>query len=205
MRKVLSMSTLERAEKVICPLPFSIEADHPRNSDLLIQTIPNCRLRSAIDGTKGVKDAKTGDWKVPLDQSRHLASFPRTPGMRLWVDPAKLSYKIIDPLYGNKGLCDRITKFLQGESGIRTSSSFGGVPTLEGKLDIHRMKTLCREMMNIVESGEAKVVDGVLPDLQDIEEMPGYFLLNPGCRVPNTQPTYEKDWDAWVAGLSRTG
>lgn len=191
-------------ERTMVVPPFGIEADHPRNDDLLIQVIPNCRLRSAIDGTKGRPDQKTGELQVPLDQAKSLASFPRTPGMQLHVNPAELTYAIVDPMHDNDELCDKVTRWLK-RSPIRIAGKINGVPPRTGSLDKHQMKTLCREMLNLVTEGAAKKCKGPVPSLADIEELPGQFLLNPGSRIPNLQPRYESGWDKWVEQLSMSG
>lgn len=199
------MTAMVEERMKIMVVPFGIEADHPRNSDLLLQCAPGVRLRSAIDGTKHVIDSKTGDIRIPLDQARHLGSFPRVPGMQIHVDPAGLRYTVVDPLRGDEQLCDRIRKYLRENSGFSVSERLNGVPTQEGKLDVHRMKSLCRELVWLIEAKEAKRAKGVIPSLEDIDELPGYYLLNPGSRVGTTQPVYEKDWDDWVSRLSHSG
>ncbi len=186
-------------------MPWGIEADHPRNCDLLLQGVQGVRLRSAIDGAKSAPDMKTGEPMVPLDQSRHLASFPKTPGMQIHINPVKLTYAIIDPLRDNTEMLHRIERHLQQFNGQRPTGRLNGMPPREGKLDPHQMKTLCREMLNLVEAGEAKVCRGDKPDLDDVERMPGYFLLNPGSQVHNGQPRYEKDFQGWVDNLSHSG
>ena len=191
----------ERPGSAVTVLPFGIEADHPRNCDLLIQCIPNCRLRSAIDGVKGHVD-EAGNHRVPLDQARHLGAFPRTPGMQLHVDPEHLTYEIVDPMYNNEQLCERVRKYLKEQTGYTTADKLNGAPPQKGTLDVHRMKSLVREMLWLVKAGEAKKCKGAIPEMADIDELPGHYLLNPGMRVPTLQPVYEKDWDDWVARLS---
>ena len=185
--------------------PFGIEADHPRMSDLLLQSLPGCRLRSAIDGTKGAVDAKSGEYRIPLDQARSLAAFPKVPGMQLHVNPEECSYVILDPLEKDEVLLDRITKYLREQTPLRTDTKIRGVKSVSGKLDVHRMKTLCRELFHIVEAKEAKVVKGPKLDIDLIDELPGHYLLNPGLRTATTLPMYEKDWDLWVENLTRMG
>lgn len=198
----MSTGTVEKQGIIV--VPFAVEVDHPRNDDVLLQSIINCRLRSAIDGSRPAIDAKTGDLHVPNDQARALASFPRTPGMQLHVNPAALTYEIIDPLEGNEEMCDRIVKFLK-RSGAPSLERIKGVPKQNGKLDINRMKTLCREIIWLSDERAVKAVKGKIPRIEDVEELPGEFLLNPGSRVPNTQPQFEADWDNWVQQLSRSG
>ena len=197
------MSGIEKHTFIITP--FGIEANHPRNSDLLLQCIPGVRLRSAIDGSKAYTDPRTGIEHVPVAQATSLASFPRTPGMQLHVNPAELSYTVIDPLHNNEAMLTRISAYLRDKEGIKTDAKLNGLPPKSGTLDQHRMKSLCREMLWLVLAGEAANCKGVMPDLEEIDRLPGYFLLNPGSVVPNTQPIYEKDMPDWVNRLSHSG
>jgi hypothetical protein len=200
------MSSVLNETEAISVAPWAIEADHPRNCDLLLQCISGARLRSAIDGSKPTIDVKTNEPMVPLDQAKGLASFPKVPGMQVHVNPEALTYQIIDPLHDNKEMLARVERFLQQTRSIKPSGRLNGVPPREGKLDAHQMKTLNREMLNLVNAGEAKVLKGsIRPDEEDIARLPGYYLLNPGSVVPNGQPRYEKDMEQWVSNLSHSG
>ena len=192
----------QEAQKGFIP-PFTVEADHPRNCDLLIQAIPGCRLRGSVDGSRHTIDSATGDTRVPIDQARALASFPRTPGMHLSVNPRQGTYRISDPLFQNEQMLNRIQQHLK-ESGRGIVQVRGVAPT-DGKLDRDRMKTLCREMVHLLELGHMKLVAGAKPDLDEIDELPGQFLLNPGSTVQNTQPRYETDYEEWVTKLAQGG
>ncbi len=88
--------------------PFVVEADVPNNGDLLLQSILGCRLRSAIDPSRTVTDTATGREMIPKDPSRHLGMLPSVPGMRLHVNPAKLTYTITDPLHDDEEKCEAI-------------------------------------------------------------------------------------------------
>lgn len=184
--------------------PFGIEADHPRNCDLLLQCLPNCRLRSALNGAKPAKDAKTGRPMIPLDQAREMSSLIPIPGMQLHVNPLKRTWTIIDPLHDNKPLLLELSRHLRIMRKA-TASDFNGVPTSQGELDVHRMKSLVREMFTLVKDSEAVLVKGAMPSMDDIENLPGRFLLNPGARVHNGQPVYEDDLAGWEANLHASG
>lgn len=190
-------TTREKTKAETAVPPWGIEIDHPRNCDVLMQAVPGCRLRSAIEATKGHTD-KNGDPHVPVDQSQTLASLPRVPGMRLIVKPAEQAYVIIDPLEDDEALCDRIGKWIRTNTPFRTGNKLKGVPRRQGKLDQHRMKTLVREMATLVSLGQAKVVNGQCPARASIDALPGRYLLNPGARVQNTQPVYEDQYEAWL-------
>lgn len=192
--------------KVITVAAFGVEADHPRNSDLLLQSIPGLRLRSTISAMKATKNRR-GEPVIPVDQSRHLASFPQTPGVQLHVDPEKLTYTLIDPLRGNAELCDRIQRWMRDKTGFKVDGRIDGLAPREAKLDEHHMKTLCRELHNLVKLGHARHVKGTgpVPDIEEIDELPGKYLLNPGLRTHTTQPQFEEDWPEWMSQLTKAG
>ena len=195
------MSTAATEKRV--SFEFTIQADHPRNSDLLLQTIPNCRLRGTISSSRTVRDRRSGEEMVPIDQAAGLGSLPLIPGMKLKVSTKTLSYIVEDPLYGDDLLCERIQRHYR--TIIGSDSKVRGVPPQPGKLDEHRMKTLVRECRNIVNANEAKIVEGILPELDEIDLLPGRVLLNPGLRTSSTQPRFEDEWDSWFSRLQQVG
>lgn len=198
------MTAATAAQAALVVSPFGIEADHPRNCDLLLQCIPNMRLRSVIVGSRPAID-RMGEFRTPLDQARHLASLPRLPGMQLHVNPAKCVYEVIDPLYEDEALCERIAKWMRENNAFRTSGKVKGIAPQKGELDVHRMKSLCREMLALIDAGEARLIRGPKPELDEIEQLPGKFLLNPGIRTSTTQPVFEEDFPEWVSRLSNSG
>lgn len=196
-------------KELITVSAFGIEADHPRNCDLLLQSVPNCRLRSKLLATRTVKtiDKATGEEieMVPPDQAAALGQYPQVPGMQIHVDTKNGKIVITDPLEKDEALCERLTRAMKASGIYQVDRKVRGVPTRSEALDPHRMKTLIREMRQLVEIGHAQVVKGVLPDIEDIDEMPGNYLLNPGARVQNMQPRFEKDWDEWYKNMQTAG
>jgi hypothetical protein len=201
------MSTVleERDQDTVVIAPFTIEADHPRMCDLWIRNIPGARMRSALDGSKGAKDAKTGIYRVPADQARSMASFPKLPGQHLYVNPFQLMYRITDPLFGDEETLAQVARWMKENYAFSSESKLQGCKPMEGELDKHQMKSLCKEMWHLVKAGECKLVDGQMPSMEDIKKLPGEFLLNPGCVVPNLQPRYEKDYEDWKDRLMLGG
>lgn len=194
----------EAPVREIVVAPFGIEADHPRCCDLYIQCIPNLRLRSAIDGGKPARDNKTGDFSVPRDQAINMGDFPKTPGMQLHVNPFELTYVVIDPLADMQDMQDRVVRWMNQHTPFR-GDKIKIDKKLEGKIDRHQMKSLCREMFNLVKDGEARHVRGSMPDMSEIDLLPGKYLLNPGSRVMNTQPRFEDDLPGWIDRLANQG
>lgn len=201
----MSTATQPRTKTVVTP--FGIEADSHCNADLLLQAVPgHLRLRSRLSATRTRKNPRTGDERIPVDPARHLALLPSVPGMQIHVNPANCTYIVLDPLHTDEEMCEKIQAALAAdERPIQFTSKIRGVPPQNGTVDVHRMKTLCRELLAIVETGDAKMVKGAKPDRKNIDDLPGKYLLNPGSLIPNTQPRYERDWDEWVAQLTRAG
>jgi hypothetical protein len=179
--------------------PFGVEVDHPRNCDILIQSIPGCRLRGKI---KPVVQTVQGGVSTPLCQGHAL---PDVPGMQLHVNPAKLTYAIVDPLEDDDNAKQRIVNYMRLTQGISADYKIRGMKTQQGELDAHRMKTLCREICNLLDEGHVRVVKGPRPSREDVEDLPGKFMLNPGSRIQNSQPIYEEDFEAWKDRLTMIG
>lgn len=187
--------------------PFGIEADPPRNGDILLQAIKGCRLRGALDASKPTvmnKQDPDNMPVIPIDQAMGMASLPKVPGMQIHVNPAKLTYKIIDPLHDDEELCERILRKLRAsESGYRPEK-IRGVPPQSGTLDKHLMKTLVRELVNLVGANEAKVAQGTVPAMEDVDALPGRYRMNGGSEMWN-QPRFEDQFEEWNERLTRSG
>ena len=154
----MSTATAEqtRPKSIVVPA-FGVEADHPQLCDLLIQSIPGCRLRSRIRPTTTTVQ---GQIRTPQSQGH---SPPEVPGMQLHVNPAELSYVIVDPLNSDEDAKSRIKRFLHLTTGARQDTNLRGVDTIKGTLDVHRMKSLCREIVWLLADGSVKMVKGAKP------------------------------------------
>ncbi len=186
--------------------PFGVEIDTPRNGDVLLQSIPGNRLRGAVNPSKGTvinTQDRDNSPVIPEGQAMFLGSIPPIPGMQIHVNPAEGRYKVIDPIHGDKTFCKRLEKALMAKNVVM--NDLDGVPPNEGTLDEDRMKTLCRELLQLIETDYARLIKGPKPDLEDIDEMPGRYLLNPGSRVPTGQPRYEDELNDYVANLRKVG
>lgn len=182
---------------------FVIEADHPRNSTLLIQAVPGIRLRSALSSSRTVTDMHSGEEMVPVDQAQGLGSFPPMPGMQLAVNPAKCEVAVYDPLEDNEDLLDKFNRRLKARYG--SASGVKPVPSQVVKCDTHQMKTLVRECLWLLQAGEAKLVKGPRFSMEEVDELPGRYLLNPGAQIANMQPRYEDEMAEWTSNLNRMG
>lgn len=180
---------------------FVVENTHPQNCDILLQSIPGIRLRSSLKPVIRNVDGKT--LRTP---QMHQRSLPTIPGMRLQVDPATLSYTVHDPLHEDKDARARLLTYLIATGAVQRGRDIRVPDDVTAKLDVHRMKTLCREILGLVQAGEMSFADGsVAFDIMEVDSMPGKYLLNPGSRISNTQPRFEEDYDAWVDRMTRNG
>lgn len=183
---------------------FVIEADHPRNRTLLIKSLPNMKLRSAFSAHKPHVDSRSGTHHIPLSQVQS-STLPQTPGMQLAVHPNRRTWQSYDPLSDDPELMAQVN----GGGTMMTSGmqqfNMRAVPSRQGTLGVDEFKSLVREMVDLLEAGEAKVVNGVAPSREQVDALPGRYLLNPGNLVRSTQPRYEEDFEGWVAELGRVG
>ena len=65
--------------------------------------------------------------------------------------------------------------------------------------------TTYNRLLQLVEAGNAEFIFGPKPTLEQIEGMPGSFLLQPGLRTSTLMPRYEDGWDEYVDNLRRSG
>jgi len=198
----------EEKKQVISVSPFTIEIDHPRNCDVVFVSLSGVRLRSALKAVKQVftRDRDTGEQTTVPAPAKLLPGLPGDiPGMRLKLDPARGDWKVTDPLRDNEPLCEKIKRAIEANTGTRVASKLRGAPPQAGKISRDEMKTLCREVRWLLDAGEAKVLEGVEPDLEEIDALPGDYLSNPGNLIRLHQPRYEKDMEKWVDSLNRVG
>lgn len=197
------MSTTTKEKKRVSVVPFAVEIDHHRNADCILPAIPGERMRSRFSITKTATDYQTGEPVIPKSQTQ--TNLPEIPGMILYVNPGELTYEIIDPLCDDEVLCEKIAARMRKLGRLGTNGKVSGVPKKTGTIDVHRMKTLCRDLLEMLNRKDCKLKKGIAPSIDDINELPGKYLLNPGCQVQNQQPRFEKDWDQWVSDLTKHG
>jgi hypothetical protein len=112
---------------------------------------------------------------------------------------------VTDPLCGDEELLEDIREAMKASSGLSVSNKLRGVPTTEGTLDKNQMKTLVREVVHLLNNSHAKMVKGMRPDMEDVDELDGDYLLNSRNTMDWRQPKLEKELPAWVDRLNRIG
>ena len=203
------MPTVVDKKTTTAVAPFGVEANPTNNGDLMLQSLEKRTLRGRIDATKrsirGAKDMNEDYTVIPVDRIKYLGQLPKIPGMQIHVNPAKLTWKIIDPLHDDDEMCERIRRALSRIEGMAyRPPKIQGHPPQSGKLSNHFMKTLVRELVWNVESDQAFVVMGEAPSIEDVDQLPGKYLMNAGSTTYR-QPKYEEDFREWEEKLIRAG
>ncbi len=198
------MSTIVEKKAKASVQPFVVEMTDPRCGDVIIQSIPGCRLRSAIKAVKKVFSPGKGE-ETTFAPSGVVPGMPELPGMQIHIYPGRCKYKIVDPLRGDEKTCGIIKTLLEKNRGVRLGDRLDGVPPQDGSLEPSRMKTLVRELVSMVKSDTARIEKGVVPQMEEIENLPGRFLTNPGSTIRNSQPRYEDELESWVEGMDKAG
>lgn len=202
----MTEATAQRRRRASSIAPFEIEVDHPRNSDVMFQGlygVINQRLRSRLK--PATKTVATKKQRSVIHAPQCVGqSLPEIPGMRLQVNPAQCSVRVVDPLHNNDKLRGELQAFIKATQGSSVVPP-NGVEPAEGKMDEHRMKTLCREILVLIEAEEVVLKKGPKFDLDDCNDLPGNYLLNPASRIPNSQPQFEKDLPAYAEKLNNLG
>lgn len=200
------MNTATESKKAASIAPFAVEANHPRNCDLLVQGLTGIcdrRLRSRLKGAVAVRGTDGKERLKPL--STDGIGPPEIPGMILHVHPAKGEIVVEDPLRDNEKLRAELADYFRQTLGTRQTNPPNGCEERRGQLDRDRMKTLCREILGMVEAGEMEWKKGPRFDQSDVDELPGEYLTNPGSIIKNNQPRYEKNLPAYEQRLNRLG
>ena len=205
----MSTATMEKKKTTMYPVsPFGIEADGKNNGNVYLKSVPNCNLRSRVKQVRMIigheRDNDTLERMRKPVSGGMVNNLPANiPGMQLHVSPKDCTYVIIDPLCEDQDTLDRIQAAVEAHGGIRTGRKLRGVPKRSGKISVDHMKTLIREILCVIESGDARVCKGTAPDREDVDDLAGDYLLEPANRGNWHRPRYEKDLEEWVQSLNK--
>lgn len=170
--------------------PFGIENVHPNNSDLMLQGVEGgLRLRGPV-------------LKPVISQT--AGQCPAVPGAQLHLNPKTGEYTMRDPLNDEQHieLRSRLQRWLTNSRGVRVTGEIRGAKTITGKLDRNRVKTLCKELAELEAEGHIKAIKGAVPTIEEVDEMPGRYLLNPGARFHNLQPRFVDEYEEYKEHLT---
>ncbi len=141
-----------------------------------------------------------------------LAGMPDVPGIFIEVKPDGRRVRIFDPLDLDEDNCPKTGenyKQILTDMNAVIKSATGGIfdvfkQVQRLKLDVHRFKTLLRELVRWDESGNIyKLHVGELPSLEAIDKLHGEFMCNE--YHSGQVPKFEKEHQAYLENLQRIG
>jgi len=208
----MSIDEKKKARSVTVP-PFEVEVHTPRNQDIMVQCLGNMRLRGAVRSTVDVfdkqwldddEDQDAEDLPTRSAPARLIEGISDLPGMRIMIHPGELKWKVYDPLHKKEKTFKKIKRAMKRAFGvISVGDTLGGVKPRMGVMDEHTMKSFIREILCFIISEEVRVVKGVAPSIEDVNALPGRYLLN-NSNVGNWhQPRFEDQYNTWVDDMNR--
>lgn len=173
---------------------FAVQATHPRNCDLHLMCLNGVIGRRMRSTTNPLVTNIQGQPR-PFNRQDPV---PVIPGQILRVFPSELRVVMEDPFFGDDVMRDALARWLRKNQGGTSTIPPSGIPPVEGRMDANRMKSLCREILHLLADKSMTQVEGPAFDLEDVDGLPGDYLLNPGSIIPTGQPALEKHWDQYV-------
>ena len=136
------------------------------------------------------------------DFGEGLSQMPDVPGIHMEIDLGRSCAREYDPLAENKELhaeADAAMGLALKKSAHKTLA-WPEVKYSKPTMSEHVFKTLAREVAQLVEQGMARVVSGKLPEVSEIDRLPGRYLHDPWNSNAN-RPRFEDQVDVYLDKL----
>jgi hypothetical protein len=164
---------------------FTVELGDDKASNFSVPVL-NGVYRGTFD--KGAIMSRTEGNK---DVGSRNAALPHiVPGIHFEVDWRKRCVHITDPL--TQEVLKQIRK-AQNQPGMSTYGlgEYAKCDDVTIQMDEHQLKTFARYLVQQVDNGKGKCVDGRLPTLEQVDATDGRYLYNPNN--PQSRPKFEDD------------
>lgn len=132
-----------------------------------------------------------------------MSRMPEIPGIRITLDPRRLTAALHDPLKDDPELFAMACKRLNEAQHVGTDLQYRPMADVTKELEPDEFKTLTEELVYKVGHGMARVVKGELPSLDQVDALEGDYLYDPGCSVKDDRPRYRKDVSDWKKRINR--
>lgn len=148
-----------------------------------------------------------GAWKranlVGDEMVEIISQFPDIPGMRLRLDPQRRKSVVYDVLYlpEHKEACARLQRLIKLHFGVDQGPA---KPVERDRLDDDDIKTWYYWARRKVDAGQATIVRGELPDIDDVERMAGRVRIetfNSSARACK----WKEDFDRYIDAILSAG
>lgn len=181
-------STAERQR--ITVQPFGVEIDDG-NRNLWV-----CQLQETFRGR----------WEARNRPGREGVIVTDCPGVQLHVNPKTRQVSVIDPLNHDEKLREKLNGEFSRMSG-GSKVNVHGIKDRTVTMDEDQIKTFVRDLVRLCVpvDGEpkAKLCKGVLPEMPEVEALPGRYLWDLGRDIVNRGagvPRYEDEVATWFRG-----
>jgi hypothetical protein len=188
---------IERRQSAGSIAPFTVEfGDATSSGSFSIITLNRFKVRGRF---------RRDQIHAPM-LGEKMSQMPDVPGIQMTVLPREKKAVAHDPLADDADLLAKANG-VWNDSAMGRSPGGGSKPwpDTEFALDDDTLKTLCIELVRKRGSGVLSVVRGALPTEQQIEDLPGGELYDPGNSNQHGHPRYAEDVPAWRQKLELAG
>lgn len=181
---------------------FTVEfgCDYNRNFTITCPPFQGVDIRGRYDTSRmakrpmGMRDLGSEATRIPSP----------IPGAMLRIDVRRSTATLFDPLAETtegKEILRRYNELAKRVPALRQMSPF---ESLTYKLDPDQLKTLLCDLLRKLESGDITVIDGRMPELDELDNIPGHELYDPGNNS-HDKPRYKKDLPSFIDKMRAAG
>lgn len=186
------------------PDGFTVELGDDFSRNQTIGTLGGLRCHGQFSLTRlHNRKLPNGDRLGGRSVGEGMSQMPDRPGVRVSLFFKKRAVRIFDPLRDPeneaqfKAINRAYAKAIQSTAGPEMERQ----EETRQSLTEHQLKTLARELFLKCEADEARLVEGELPTMEQIDALDGDYLFDPSNQ--GRHPKFEKDVPDWEASLDR--
>ncbi len=179
-------TTVQTSKRSQQHFQFTVEFGDRANRMIVLQSLSGERFR----GSFAIANVPSGSHNQTMGQ------IPNLPGQHLAVSTRDRRITISDPLEHDKTLLSQLRLAMRKLRSIR-EAEVTYVPSTERQLDEDALKTLLFELSAMIANKTATVIKGDFPTREQIEQLAGDELWDPGDTTGRPKPRYKKDERAW--------
>lgn len=184
----------EPRKKGPTPQRFEVEFGDSNCRNFIIVNLDRLRVRGAWSVAK-MSQRPEGAREL----GNSMVKMPSIPGQRLQMqfhDDGSSRVVIYDPLENDPQTVERVNN-LRKEIPALIGADWGATEKIERDLDQDRTVTLLFELVRMAAADKLKVTKGELPTPDQIKNLPGEELWDPGDTMTNHH-RYKTDYQQWL-------
>lgn len=177
---------------------FTVEFSTPNCGRVTINT-----LQLVVEGEFSIPKLHARDGGC-RNANVDMARMPEIPGCRMKVVPRTKTVTLFDPIENDPKLLARVNDAARRAHLKGDERWAKRMEKVEHKLDDDRFKSLMRDLVQLREGNALKVVDGEMPTMEQVNELPGRVLFDQWNNSP-TKPVYADEFQDWARRVDRGG